>query len=67
MRKGGKKKKKEKGKKLKQERGKIPNPLVTIGTMASNCSLISPGCSCNPALHPNNPFLAQLPCTFYLL
>lgn len=51
----------------KSQEGKNPNPLVTIGMMASNCSLISPGCSCNPALHPGNPSLAQLPRTFYLL
>lgn len=53
--------------KEKTQEGKIPNPLVTVGTMASSSSLISPGCSCNPALHPSNPSPAQLPRTCYLL
>lgn len=51
---------KKKNKKPKNHK-KTQQPLMTAGRMASSCSLICPGCSRNPALHPGNPSLSRLP------
>lgn len=51
---------KKKPKKPKNHK-KTQQPLMTAGRMASSCSLICPGCSRNPALHPGNPSLSRLP------